>query len=317
LLVGAVVAVTTALVVAANPIERLEEFTELPQVTATDRGYVTEHLLSASGNGRWQYWEVAVGQFREAPLRGAGAGSFHEAWEQKRPISSYVLDAHSLYVEALGELGVVGLGMIAGLVILAGAVIVQTSRRAQESQRPTIASLSAVVLGFGVALGVDWMWELTAVAVVGVAVLTLLACLSPNGGRSWSVPIRWRLAAVAAAVMAIAVAVIPLLASTRLEASQAAVRRGATDEALSEARAARDLQPWAAAPYLQLALIEEQSGRLRAARAWLSEAQERDPRNAALWLIAARLHTKSGLLQAARSDLARARRLNPFLRLPS
>jgi tetratricopeptide (TPR) repeat protein len=122
---------------------------------------------------------------------------------------------------------------------------------------------------------------------------------------------------VATALVAAIVAAIPLLASERIEASQAAVRRGAADDALSAARAARDLEPWAAAPYLQLALVEEEAGRLRAARAWLAEAHERDPRNAALWLVAARIDTKSGKIEEARKDLGRARKLNPMLRLPT
>jgi tetratricopeptide (TPR) repeat protein len=261
---------------------------------------------------------VAEQQFRASPLHGEGAGSFHEAWEQNRPIPSYVLDAHSLYAEILGELGAIGFALILGLVVLAAVVIVQGLRRATEAQRPTVAALSAALLAFGIALGVDWMWELTVVAVVGIAILTLLASARPvSGGSSWKAPLQWRAAVVATALVAAVVSVIPLLAFEQLEASHAAVRRGAFDDALSAARAARDLEPWAAAPYLQLALVEEEAGKLRAARAWLDEAQERDPRNAGLWLIAARLDTKSGRIAAARFDLARAKQLNPFLRLPS
>jgi O-antigen ligase len=317
-LVVGVAATILVLVIASSPIERVREFKKLPQSSVVaDGDYVQEHLLSGSGNGRWQYWEVAGEQFRSSPLHGDGAGSFHEAWEQNRPIGSYVLDAHSLYLEVLGELGVVGFALILGLVIVAGVVIVQSLRRATQAQRPTVAALSAALVAFGIALGVDWMWELTVVAVVGIAILTLLATARPASRSSWRPPVQWRAAVVATALVAAVVSAIPLLASERIEASQAAVRGGEVDDALSAARAARDLEPWAAAPYLQLALVEEEAGRLRAARAWLAEAQERDPRNAGLWLVAARLDTKSGRIDAARMDLRRARKLNPLLRLPT
>lgn len=318
ILVAGVTVLVCALVVAANPIERFRQFKELPQVSISSNGdYVRDHLLSASGNGRWQYWQVAGEQFRAEPLHGEGAGSFHEAWEQDRPINSYVLDAHSLYVEVLGELGLVGLALVLGLVIAAVGAIAQSLRHANESQRPTIAALSGVLVAFGFALAVDWMWELTVVTTVGIAVLALLASTKPTSGSAWTARIGGRVAVVATALAAVIVALPPLLASARLEASQAAVRQGSIASASSEARAARDLQPWAASPYLQLALIEEEAGRLRAARVWLSEALERDPRNASLWVIAARLDTKSGRVQDARFALARARQLNPLLRLPS
>ena len=316
-LVAGVAVLICARFVAASPIDRIREFKELPQTSVSSDGdYVQEHLLSASGNGRWQYWQVAAAQFREELLHGEGAGSFHEAWEQDRPIGSYVLDAHSLYVEVLGELGLVGFALVCALVLAAVGVIVQSLRRAKGTQRPTIAALSGVLVAFGFALAVDWMWELTVVTTVGMAVLALLASATTSRSTG-TTPIEWRVAVVATALAAVVVTLPPLLASNRLEASQAAARKGSFGSALSEARAARDLQPWAASPYLQLALIEEGAGRLRPARVWLAEALERDPRNATLWVIAARLDTKSGRIEDARLALARARQLNPFLRLPS
>lgn len=79
----------------------------------------------------------------------------------------------------------------------------------------------------------------------------------------------------------------------------------------STTRAARGLQPWAASPYVQLALVEEQLGELDVARYWISEAIERADDDWRLWFIKARLETNAGDIDEARESLARARELNP------
>jgi Flp pilus assembly protein TadD len=105
--------------------------------------------------------------------------------------------------------------------------------------------------------------------------------------------------------------VIALLAETRLDASQAAVRRGDTAAALASARSARDVEPWAASPYLQLALVEEEAGHLVRAENRILQAIHRDETDWRLWLTAARIQTKQGEIVRARRSLDRARRLNP------
>jgi Tfp pilus assembly protein PilF len=74
---------------------------------------------------------------------------------------------------------------------------------------------------------------------------------------------------------------------------------------------ARALQPWASAPYLQLALLQEQLGDLRAARGRIAEAIDRNDSDWRLWLVSARLETETGNIAKARSDLRRAKSLNP------
>lgn len=73
---------------------------------------VASQLATAAGSGRWQNWSVAVDQFRSAPVLGTGAGDYRFWWNRERPISLYVVNAHSLYLEVLGESGVVGLVLL-------------------------------------------------------------------------------------------------------------------------------------------------------------------------------------------------------------
>jgi Tfp pilus assembly protein PilF len=97
----------------------------------------------------------------------------------------------------------------------------------------------------------------------------------------------------------------------QLHASAAAVQRNDGDAALRHAIDAKNLEPWAASPYLQLALVEEQLGNLRAGRRWIEKAIRRSPVDWRLWLVAARIETKTDDLAAARRSLRRARALNP------
>ena len=105
---------------------------------------------------------------------------------------------------------------------------------------------------------------------------------------------------------------VPLLSTLKLQQSQAAVNAGRGPEALRDALAAKELEPWASTPRLQLALIEEQAGNLAAARKQIHEATRRNPHDWQLWLTASRIELKSGDVASAQRALVRARRLNPL-----
>ena len=119
------------------------------------------------------------------------------------------------------------------------------------------------------------------------------------------------MAAVLIAWVLVFAQAIPLLAQRELSKSQAASARGDVSGALDAARSARDIQPWGATPYLQLALVSEQMGALRPAETWIEKAIARDSEDWRLWLVAARLETKLGRVAAAERSLDRAVELNP------
>lgn len=312
-------------VVAANPVERFREFKRPPGALTErpDQEATQAHLTSGSGTGRWQQWETAAESFETRPLIGRGAGSFEAWWAQHGSLPEFVSDAHSLYLETLAELGLIGFALIAALVAMGLVLSFVRLRRASGEARVTAAALSAAFLAYAAAAGVDWMWEMTVVTVVAIVVLALLTgsgLLPPQGVARLPV-LRGRLrVAVGAATVLIGALVIygeaaPLLADARIVSSQRAVERGDTSTARQHALDARSLEPWASSPYLQLALIDEQSGNLRDARAWIVEAIDRDSANWRLWLVASRLETKSGEFDSARRSLRRAAELNPRSRL--
>ena len=122
---------------------------------------------------------------------------------------------------------------------------------------------------------------------------------------------RRRMAAVVVCLVAISLEGLALLSQARLDESQSAAKRGDTGTALSAADDAHTLEPWASSPYLQLALLEEQAGHLKAARARIGDALDHDPSDWRIWLVSARIDVKAGFIGEARKSLARARALNP------
>ena len=310
-------------IVASDPVGRFETFKASPdEVEAFDeRDFVTSHILSSSGSGRWQLWTSAVDQFEESPVVGGGAGSYEHWWAEHASISHFVRDAHSLYLEALGELGLFGLALVLSLAVVGVVVGVRRMLRSTGHARVTMAALTGVWCGYVTAAGFDWVWELSAVSVLGFAVLALVTgpATDPIEPLRSTVPgesaasRRTRLGVVLGVVawFLIFAQVIPLLAEREVARSRTAVGDGDLDDARDAADVARDIQPWASTPYLQLALVSEVRGELPEARAWIGEAIERDPRDWQHWLVSARLETKLGNVAAAERSLRRAIALNP------
>ena len=325
-------AVIVAIVAAAalglafsDPSHRFTTFKQTPYQTNFKGGFVQSHLLSGSGSGRWQFWTAAVKEFESAPFKGRGAGSFESWWAQHAPFSYFIRNAHSLYLEVLGELGIVGFVLLVGAFVYGGVAACRRVVASGGDERLTAAALLAVLAGFYLAAGIDWIWQLTAVTLVGVVALGLLvgpatltaAPIEPSReGAARIVRVRVPRYAPAAAVLVlgwlvICTQAIPWLAAIQLGSSEAAARSANTKAALKDALAAKRLEPWAASPYLQVALVKEQANDLVGARDWIERAIHRDTLNWRLWLVAARVETKAGDVESAATSLERAAALNP------
>jgi hypothetical protein len=305
----ALLALAVVAIVLAHPVAKFEDFKRNPPIANTHGNQTTNHLLNSSGSGRWQFWSAAVSQFRAHPLNGGGAGSWRAWWLQHGSLNVYSEFAHSLYLEALGELGIVGLLLIGGAVIttVAGAV-----RSALTLESGEIAAAAACGIGFFAAAAYDWIWQLAGVAVVGVGMLGVaLGAMPATRAGAWGRSDLLRPVLALVAVAAIIPQFVLLAAGSHLRNSQEAFDAGNAARARSEALAAKAIEPWAASPYLQLGLVSEAEGNLTGATHWLDEAIHRSRRDYNLWLIAARIEAKQGDVRAARHDLAVARRLNP------
>ncbi len=321
-----VVVVAIAGVLLAGPSKRWQEFKEVGPLE-TQSTYVAAHLSSGRGSGRYQFWGTALDAFEAHPLDGIGAGGYEAYWHQHGSLVMPVRDAHSLFIESLAELGVVGLLLILGFV---GFAVVSGARRGPTFSREGVLGAALAILAAGIlSAAIDWTWELPAcfgLVVLAAALLTGPATLEPeamgpppgalDGGREPYPRRRPRRVWLGVGTLLVAGAAIwaggiVFLTETKLGDSVEAVSANDLPAAAQDARDARAIQPWAAAPRLQLALVEELAGRLRAANRDLGEAIERAPRDWQLWFVRARLEVKLGDVAAARRALARARKLNP------
>jgi Flp pilus assembly protein TadD len=116
------------------------------------------------------------------------------------------------------------------------------------------------------------------------------------------------------AIVALAVVVgiaIPLGSTSEVRQSQADARDGDLGAALSAARTAQNVQPGAATPRLEQALLLEQAGALKLARSSARAATARESTNWRPWLVLSRIEAEAGDAGAALRDYRRAKSLNP------
>lgn len=312
-LAGAIVALVGAVAIGSRA---SDEFSRADVQFPDDPAHRFVDLSSAN---RSDFWSVAVDSFADHPVDGLGAGSYEFAWERERSAEQAVHNAHSLYLEAFAELGLIG-----GLLVLAlvGTMLwtgFSAWRNARGRQRDLCAVLFAVMLAFAVGAALDWFWELAGFGAVfflaaGAAVAARCRQLAPASGDEDSDGRGFRLAVVglAAAWLSAIALVGPLLVERELGASRDAVAAGEVANAIEHADTARSIEPWAASPYVQLGLLAELQGDYPVAAERFTQAIDREDRNWQLYYLRSRVERQAGDSAAAAADLRRARQLNPL-----
>jgi hypothetical protein len=290
-----------------------------------------QHFSDFSGAGRHDFYRVAIDAFGEKPLLGTGAGTYQFSWEEHRSIELPLHNAHSLYLEAFAELGLVGGLLVLGLVAMLLWTGLQAWRAAPHPARERYAALLAVALTFAVGAAFDWFWELPdlgAVFFLATAVLVAARCaqLAPASGRRSVLPgngaslpgdegrFGFAVAGLALAWIAAAALIGPLLVDREIGASQRAAAAADLTSAVDHAETARSIEPFAASPYVQLGLLAELNGDYATAKERLTQAIDREERNWQLYYLRSRVEKKAGETAAAEADLRHARELNPLER---
>lgn len=307
----AVVVVAGVLVAAGTPgyAERqYDGFVEGRQLK--DRDDLRARLTNPANNGRLDHWNVALDAYREHKVKGAGAGTYQLLWAENRPYRFSVVDGHSLYIEVMGELGLIGLLLVGGaLLVLVGGLVRRVLRH--PGRRPLYAAVLAVTVAWAVHAGVDWDWEMPAVT-LWVLCLGALGTGARRGKRRMATDVRGT-ARVAIGLGLLALAITPALtmrSQAELNTSRHQLSRndcpGAIDSALNSISALpMRSEPWELLGYCDLRL-----GRRTLAIRALREAVARDPNS---W----EAHYGLALVQAAagrdpRPQARRARQLNPL-----
>jgi tetratricopeptide (TPR) repeat protein len=236
------------------------------------------------------------------PLAGTGAGTFEINWYAHRPRPVDVRDAHSLYVEAFSELGVIGLAiLVAALAVpLVAGILGRRSR--------FVAPACGAYLAWLAASGLDWHWE--TVGLTTTALLVGSVGLVGAERRALGVPgAGARLALVGVGATLSVLAVWSLVGNQALFAGRDAIARKDWNTARSDGRRAQALLFWSAEPAFVLgdaaAGLGDREGALRAYR----EAVDNDPNDWVAWIRLAQI------AHGAERDAAYARvhELNPLV----
>ncbi|MFA9272178.1 MAG: O-antigen ligase family protein, partial [Baekduiaceae bacterium] len=162
---GAVVVVLAALAVVVG-LERG------PGVGTPQTGATADRLASTDSN-RYAYWRVALGAAEDDPLTGTGPGGFAVVWLRDRDIDEPVRDAHSLPIETLAELGLVGLLFLLAFAAAIGMGAVRARRTTALAAGP-----ASVTLVWAIHACVDWDWEMPAVTIPALTAMGFLLALA-------------------------------------------------------------------------------------------------------------------------------------------
>lgn len=264
-----VVAAATCLAAGAQfVVARRIRFTAPAWTAGPAAAVVVAGTVAAATKGfadRSAYWHVAWRDALAHPLIGSGAGTFAREWLAHRTTATSALNAHSLYLETLAELGPFGLLLLLGA--LAAPLVVVARHRS-----PLAAVAAGAYATFLAHAAVDWDWQMPAVASAGL--LCGVCALRAAGGDGRPSRRATRPAIAIAAVVALAVA-----AAGIGNAALAAAARGDAHDA----RLAVRMQPWSAQPQRLLAELLIARGRREDGRHVLEHALRLDPGDAASW----------------------------------
>jgi hypothetical protein len=112
-------------------------------------------------------------------------------------------------------------------------------------------------------------------------------------------------------VLAMILIAIPLASTVAVRASQAAAAKGQLAKALTDANTAQAIEPGAASPYLQRALVLESANDISGASAAIGAALAREPTDYKLWLVAEPIAVEADHPRMALADFQNARALYP------
>jgi hypothetical protein len=145
-------------------------FTTLGVDAGTASGEPGNRLVSGSGT-RYDYWRIAWDAFRDRPLEGVGAGNYDRPYFKARRTTEDVRQPHSLELQTLSELGVVGGLLLAGFLV--AFAIGAWRMRSAAARSPFTASVMVAAVGafttWLIHTSVDWVHLMPGITAVALA----------------------------------------------------------------------------------------------------------------------------------------------------
>jgi UDP-GlcNAc:undecaprenyl-phosphate GlcNAc-1-phosphate transferase len=284
-------------------------------------------LLSGAGN-RYDYWRIAWQVWKSHPLGGVGGGNYARPYFERRSTIEDVEQPHSLELQALSELGLVGALLLGAFIAGVGWGAVRMRRGATSS--PLLRALMVGGLGtfttWLVQASVDWMQllpGLTAIALVAAVVLVWRAP-APEGERTTAPegrrPFALRPAAVLGAVAILATLVVGGASLSRQALADLFRSRAQTElatsrtAALADVKRSLDIDADSVQAYYVKAAALARFNEARATEATLAVALRREPRNFVTWVLLGDVAARQGRLTLAKRCYTRASLLNPLNR---
>lgn len=250
------------------------------------------------GFGRGEIWQAVVRLVRERPLFGWGQGALAMVlpshFGDPTGFSSYSWHAHNTYLEAIGELGFLGAGVIAAGVGVAWYL----SRRSRTPDRPEFDMVRIGAFAGLLGLSIHGLFDAaqlypSVLVIAGFTAGVMTLTRQPEVSET-AVSAVFRSFAVMLAIGVTAVAVALVRIPTAATDARALAAQGDWASA-SEALLAVDssLPPNSAIPAL-LAVSTAMAGDPDEARRFSEEAIRRQPLDWTRWVVAAQLAAQRG-----------------------
>ena len=301
----------------ARSIDRqYDAFISLSAKPAVDSGAAR---LASGGGNRYDYWRIAWKAWKRAPARGLGAGNYDVAYFANRATLENVRQPHSLPLQTLSELGLVGGALLLTFLIGVGIGAWHTARSARQTPQAHFIAVASIgmVAAWLAHTSVDWSHLLpgvTAAAIVAAGLLVRPRTAEARQPRTGAAHVRGRV--VAAALVA---AILTLIGVSLSRQGMADYFRGEAREALAKnpARTLLDadrtlrLDPESVAAYQLKAAALARYNKPSAARRALLEATRREPSEFVTWALLGDLAVRTGNVAQARDAYRHAHELNP------
>ena len=302
--IGAVAALVLVLALKSGAI--LDEFRgSKAQVTQSPN-----RLGDLSSSNRWTWWKESWHLWQEAPVGGKGAGTFEIARRQIRVGSIVTTEPHDLPLQFLAETGIVGFLLLLGLIGSGAAASVCAVRKAEALERGAAAALAIALGAFALHSLVEIHWEFVAVTALAFFMLGVLVGLGAR--RSARPPRAVPVAATVVAAGALYSLTAPYASSRLVDSAYEGIDGGDVAAAVSDARAARWLNPLSTDPLLALGDAESARPDEAAALAYYREAVRLQPENSSTWYALGSFEFFTGRYRRALHDLDRAYGLDPY-----
>jgi O-Antigen ligase len=306
--VVAAVGVIVILLVSALPSHVADDWNRFmsgatPTGTPSD---LRQRLTDPSNNGRTDLWRAALRGFDGSPVHGRGAGMYQVIWEQKRPRSIFTLNAHSLYLETMAELGLPGLLLLLAAI---GSILGALAARARGSRRSIYGALLAAGTLWALHVGIDWDWQMPVTTIALFAAAGLAISPRKGSGPGWTPGHGTRLMLGALLLATVALPVVMIGSQRQLGAAEHALYASNCPKATSAALSSigwLDVRP---EPYEVVGFCDLQRGLPRLGVTAMRQAVHFDPSSWEPYYALALAQASAGV--DPRASAAHALRLNP------